>query len=227
MNRGDNEASRREARVAHEGKTARKLNSHFARLGFLARISPNQCTLQLFQTVNTGIISGLMLCSQQNKRNFSSILVNRGENEASWREVRVAQEGKTARKLNSHSARLAFLARLSLPLICSPKNTQKITPILQVRCFCPWQAILKESQREVSARNQVLVKWSALGKSTNYCKLLRIIVYQEKVDHLAKHLIKLRYEYRIQDTVFWENLSYSASLRVKLAPGDGSSNMLL
>ena len=136
--------------------------------------------------MNTGIISGLMLCSLQNKRNFLSILVNRGENEASWREVRVAQGGKTARKLNSHSARLAFLARLPLSPICSPKNTQKITPVLQARCFV---SLGKRFSRKVSAR-------SALGKSTNYCNiycvsgLLRNIAYQEKVDHLAKHLIK-------------------------------------
>ena len=40
------------------------------------------------QTVNTGIISGMMLCSLQNKRKIFAYLANRGENEASQREAR-------------------------------------------------------------------------------------------------------------------------------------------
>ena len=83
-------------------------------------------------------------------------------------------------------ARDSHFLLASLSLICSPKNTQKITPVLQARCFV---SLGKRFSRKVSAR-------SALGKSTNYCNiycvsgLLRNIAYQEKVDHLAKHLIK-------------------------------------
>ena len=40
------------------------------------------------QTVNTGIISGVMFCSLQNKRKIFAYLANRGENEASQREAR-------------------------------------------------------------------------------------------------------------------------------------------
>ena len=112
------------------------------------------------QTLNSGIISGQMFCSLQNERNFLRILANRGENEASRRDARVAHEGKSARKLNSHRARLAFLTRLSLSLISSPKNTQKIMPVVQARSFV---SLSSDSPGE-SARSQRVTKYLIMNK---------------------------------------------------------------
>ena len=116
----------------------------------------NSVTLDLtVQTVNTGIISGLMLCSLQNKRHFLRILANRGENEANQRESRIAQKGKSASKLNSHRARLAFPSPRSLFSI-DPKSAK--TYACFARCFVS----LSNDSPGNSARAQMLVKWSAL-----------------------------------------------------------------
>ena len=158
----------------------------------------NSVTLDLtVQTVNTGIISGLMLCSLQKKRNFLRNLANRGENEASRREARIAQKGKRVRKLNSHRARLAFPSPRSLFSV-DPKSAE--TYACFARCFVS----LSNDSPGTSARAQILVKWSALQlgcqlSTFRNCNcvsgLFRNIAYHEKVNRLAK-----------QDTVIRERI---------------------
>ena len=158
----------------------------------------NSVTLDLtVQTVNTGIISGLMLCSLQKKRNFLRILANRGENEASRREARIAQKGKRVRKLNSHRARLAFPSPRSLFSV-DPKSAK--TYACFARCFVS----LSNDSPGTSGRAQILVKWSALQlgcqlSTFRNCNcvsgLFRNIAYHEKVNRLAK-----------QDTVIRERI---------------------
>ena len=118
----------------------------------------NSVTLDLtVQTVNTGIISGLMLCSLQKKRIFCVIWRTEAKMRPAGVKRELRKKGKSTRKFNSHRARLAFPSPRSLFSV-DPKSAK--TYACFARCFVS----LSNDPPGNSARAQMLVKWSALHR---------------------------------------------------------------